>query len=391
MDFPKSVPNIGLVDGQFVDENVSTGTPGSLIPSAWGNAVTHEVINVIEARGLAPSESNLTQLVTAIRRLISGAIGDIGAATTTAFGLVRLATQAQVDAGADTAATVTSATLRVRLTDAISTAIGNIGAATTTAFGLIRLATQSQVDAGTDTAAAVTSATLRARLTDAISTAIGNIGAATTSAFGLIRLATQTQVDAGTDSAAAVTSSTLATRLSSAISTKADKATTPTTAQMNTGLANKLDLTGGSIGGSLYVEAAQSFSSPALSINTSLAGSSVSLLRLLCPNTGVLLSNQNGTSTLSFLTTAGGGATVSAADVLSAGSPCHTAVSFMKPIAGQWVSLTGGATLPAGGTWAYQLTNFNSTGTLIGSGAGLVAGGTQLGTSYSVGFAWRYQ
>ena len=41
MDFPKSVPNIGLVDGQFVDENVSTGTPGSLIPSAWGNAVTH--------------------------------------------------------------------------------------------------------------------------------------------------------------------------------------------------------------------------------------------------------------------------------------------------------------------------------------------------------------
>ena len=69
MDFPKSVPNIGLVGGVFVDEDQLAGTPGSLIPSAWGNAITQEVLNVIGAAGLTPSEADLTQLLSAIRKL----------------------------------------------------------------------------------------------------------------------------------------------------------------------------------------------------------------------------------------------------------------------------------------------------------------------------------
>ncbi len=36
MDYPKSVPSAGLVNGQFADENPIIGTPGSLIPASWG-------------------------------------------------------------------------------------------------------------------------------------------------------------------------------------------------------------------------------------------------------------------------------------------------------------------------------------------------------------------
>ena len=73
MDFPISVPSIGLVDGKFADEDPLAGTPGSLIPSALGNAVTEEILNVIMGGGLAPSEVNNAQLVLAIKNLIQGA------------------------------------------------------------------------------------------------------------------------------------------------------------------------------------------------------------------------------------------------------------------------------------------------------------------------------
>ena len=67
MDYPISVPNIGLVGGKFVNEDPFTGTPGSLIPAQWGNAVTDEIVNVIAGAGLAPTEANVTQLLAAIR------------------------------------------------------------------------------------------------------------------------------------------------------------------------------------------------------------------------------------------------------------------------------------------------------------------------------------
>jgi hypothetical protein len=70
VDFPISVPSIGLVDGKFIDENPTAGTPGSLIPSAWGNAVTEEILAVIRAAGLAPDENNHAQLLLAVRKII---------------------------------------------------------------------------------------------------------------------------------------------------------------------------------------------------------------------------------------------------------------------------------------------------------------------------------
>ena len=70
VDYPKSVPGIGLVNGKFVDENTTSGTPGSLIPSTWGNSLTDELLNVIQAAGLEPSELERDQLLEAIRALI---------------------------------------------------------------------------------------------------------------------------------------------------------------------------------------------------------------------------------------------------------------------------------------------------------------------------------
>lgn len=81
MDFPRSVPSVGLVDGKFVDEDPTAGTPGSLIPSAWGNAVTIEVLSVIQAAGLGPSEADLTQLLQAIRKIEQVGSGNSGTDT----------------------------------------------------------------------------------------------------------------------------------------------------------------------------------------------------------------------------------------------------------------------------------------------------------------------
>lgn len=74
MDYPKSTPNVGLVGGKFVDENVGTGTPGSLIPATWGNSVTDELLAVIKAGGIVPSEGDLTQLLKAIQAIAASDI-----------------------------------------------------------------------------------------------------------------------------------------------------------------------------------------------------------------------------------------------------------------------------------------------------------------------------
>lgn len=94
MDYPKSVPSVGLVGGKFVDENPLTGTPGSLIPAQWGNAVCDEILNVITTAGLVPDELVNTQLATAI----AGIIGSTRP----------LASQAEAEAGTDNAKTMTA-------------------------------------------------------------------------------------------------------------------------------------------------------------------------------------------------------------------------------------------------------------------------------------------
>ncbi|WLH36846.1 phage tail protein [Pseudomonas sp. FP2196] len=67
MDYPISVPSAGLVNGKFVDEDALAGSPGSLIPASWGNGVTQEILGVVRAAGMTPSESSNTQLLDALR------------------------------------------------------------------------------------------------------------------------------------------------------------------------------------------------------------------------------------------------------------------------------------------------------------------------------------
>lgn len=74
MDYPKSVPNVGLVNGKFVDENTTTGQVGSLIPATWGNAVTDELLNVIRAGGEPPAENDNDQLLAAIKAIVRDSI-----------------------------------------------------------------------------------------------------------------------------------------------------------------------------------------------------------------------------------------------------------------------------------------------------------------------------
>jgi len=98
VDFPKSVPSVGLVDGKFADENPLLGTPGSLIPAQWGNAVTNEMLAVIGAAGLDPDEDDNTQLLQAISELLSTATPE---ATDTVLGLVKQASKQEAEDGID--------------------------------------------------------------------------------------------------------------------------------------------------------------------------------------------------------------------------------------------------------------------------------------------------
>nr|WP_085637370.1 MULTISPECIES: hypothetical protein [unclassified Pseudomonas] len=146
MDYPKSVPSSGLVNGKFVDENPLTGTPGSLIPARWGNSVTDEIVNAIVAAGLVPDEGDSTQLKAAISAIVEKSKNDALAskdeaesgtssvrlmtplrvfqaiekklvqATESVLGWARIATQAQVNAGADDATVVTPKKLRLGVT-----------------------------------------------------------------------------------------------------------------------------------------------------------------------------------------------------------------------------------------------------------------------------------
>jgi hypothetical protein len=150
MDYPKSLPGTGLVNGRFVDENPLTGAVGSLIPAQWGNAVTEEVLNVIQSAGLAADEQDNAQLKSAIEQKITQSVVPVASvqdaeqgtdnvkrmtplrvfqaiakrvvqASESIAGVAKIATQAQTDSGADTTTIVTPKTLRFGFSTSLTT------------------------------------------------------------------------------------------------------------------------------------------------------------------------------------------------------------------------------------------------------------------------------
>lgn len=73
MDYPKSLPGIGLAGGKFADANPTTGAPGSWISAAWANSLMDELLGVISGAGLTPSEADNDQTLKAVKALIVAA------------------------------------------------------------------------------------------------------------------------------------------------------------------------------------------------------------------------------------------------------------------------------------------------------------------------------
>lgn len=84
MDYP-SDPKWRLNAGKFTDGTPDGTVKPSLDPAVWANAVTDEILAVIETAGLVPTEGENDQMAEAIVALIAAAIGGIAMPNLTGY------------------------------------------------------------------------------------------------------------------------------------------------------------------------------------------------------------------------------------------------------------------------------------------------------------------
>ncbi|MCH5146367.1 hypothetical protein JMF94_14890 [Desulfovibrio sp. UIB00] len=126
--------------GYFRNGDAVAAIPPTVPGAQWFNMVQEELRNLVVAAGLTPSATDDTQLAQAVAALIADQAVTVQAATETVAGILKLATQAQVDAG-DGGGAVTPETLATRLAALLV-------AATQTQAGLVRLSTPAEILAG---------------------------------------------------------------------------------------------------------------------------------------------------------------------------------------------------------------------------------------------------
>jgi len=105
----------GGTPGYFTSGNAVASIPATTPGQDWYNMVQEEIAHVITAAGLTLSAEDDTQLRQAIAALIAAQVPTIAQATTTAMGVVELATTAEAVAGTDTERAVTPAGLKAAL------------------------------------------------------------------------------------------------------------------------------------------------------------------------------------------------------------------------------------------------------------------------------------
>ncbi len=98
-------------DNRFTDGDPASATAATVVTDDWLNAVQEEIVSVISDSAVTPAialdKTQTNQLVTAIKRIISASAIAYSQATETVLGVMKVATQTQVNTGSDDSTAVT--------------------------------------------------------------------------------------------------------------------------------------------------------------------------------------------------------------------------------------------------------------------------------------------